>query len=221
VDASHSQNPLATPGSPRLRADARANQALLVDAARDLFSTHGIEVPLSAIARRAGVSSATLYRRFPTREALVAEVFAEELADCEAVLAQSLTDEDPWRGLCRLLLSISDMQARSRGFSGAFLARYPGAIDLDAKREHADRDLRELVRRAQEAGSLRADFDHSDVYLLLLAVDALAAQPPEIARAAARRLVSYVLQAARSGRTAPLPPPAPLEVSALHQVPGR
>lgn len=227
MDVPHSQKPQPQPqpqsvqGAPRLRADARANQALLVDAARDLFSTHGIDVPLSAIARRAGVSAATLYRRFPTREALVSEVFTEELADCDAVLTRSLADEDPWRGLCRLLTTITDSQALSRGFSGALLARRPGGFDLDATRDRADRDLRSLIRHAQETGALRPDFHHTDVYLLLLAVDALAAQPPEFARTAARRLVAYVLQAARAGNTAPLPPPVPLELADLHQAHGR
>ncbi|WP_193106608.1 TetR/AcrR family transcriptional regulator [Brachybacterium sp. FME24] len=221
MERPHSQNPKTAPPATHLRADAQANHDLLVEAARELFSTHGIDVPLSTIARRAGVSAATLYRRFPAREALVAEVFAEQLGECESLLERCQADEDPGRGLRRLLMTITDMQARSRGFSGALLARYPGAIDLDATRERADHDLRGLVRRAQDAGALRPDFDHTDVYLLLLAVDALAAQPPEIAQAAARRLVAYVLQAARPGRAAPLPPPAPLELAVLHQDQGR
>lgn len=204
-----------------LRADARANHAVLVDAARALFSTDGIDVPLSAVARRAGVSAATLYRRFPTRDALIADVFDEELAKCYAVLGRALAEEDPWRGLARLLTTVSEMQARSRGFSAAFLARYPDAVDLDATRTRADQSLLGLVQRAKESGALRPDFDHTDIYLLLLAVDALSTQPTEIAVAGSRRLMAYVLQAARAGHTAPLPPPAALELSALHHERGR
>lgn len=201
--------------TPPLRSDARENRDLLINAARELFTIRGIDVPLGAIARRAGVSPATLYRRFPTRHELVAAVFAEQLAACDAVLARAMADEDPWRGLVRLLTTVTEMQARSRGFSAAFLARYPGAVDVEATRTRADEGLADLVQRAKDVGSLRPDFDHSDVYLLLLAVDPLAAQPAEPAVAAARRLVAYVLQAARADHTAPLPPPAPLELSVL------
>ena len=204
-------------GSTRLRSDARENRDLLITAARELFTIRGIDVPLGAIARRAGLSPATLYRRFPTRHELVAAVFAEQLAECDAVLARAVADEDPWRGLVRLLTTVTEMQARSRGFSAAFLARYPGAVDVEVTSIRAEEGLADLVQRAKDAGTLRPDFDHSDVYLLLLAVDPLAAQPASTAVAAARRLVAYVLQAARAGHTAPLPPPAPLELSVLHE----
>lgn len=207
----------ATGASPPLRADARHNRGLLAAAARDLFAMRGIDVPLSAVARRAGVSAATLYRRFPTRDALVSAVFADQLAECEAVLARAVADEDPWRGLVRLLTAVSTMQARNRGFSAALLTRYPGPLDLDAARSRADQDLVALVQRAKDAGSLRPDFEHTDVYLFLLAVDSLATQPPDIALAAARRLLAYVLQGARAERTAPLPPAVSVELSILHE----
>jgi len=199
-----------------LRADARSNRERLVAAALELFTARGIDVPLSAIARRAGVSAATLYRRFPGRDALVAEVFADQLAECDAVLARAVADEDPWRGLVRLLMTVSEMQARDRGFSAVFLARYPDSVDVEATRRRADLDVAGLVQRAKDTGDLRPDFEHTDVYLLLLAVDSLAAQPTEFAVAAARRLVAYVLQAARAERAVPLPPAVPFDLSVLH-----
>ena len=206
---------IADAASP-LRADARHNRDLLITAARELFSARGIEVPLSAVARRAGVSPATLYRRFPTRDSLVSAVFAEQLAECEAVLARAVADEDPWRGLVRLLTTVTTMQARSRGFSAALVTRHPGVLDLEAAGRRADQQVAGLVRRARDAGGLRPDFDHTDVYLLLLAVDSLAAQPTEIAVAASRRLLAYVLQGARAEHASPLPPAVAVEISALH-----
>ncbi|MEE2045582.1 helix-turn-helix domain-containing protein, partial [Nocardiopsis tropica] len=62
-----------------LRSDARHNRRRIMEAAREAFAERGIDVPMVAIARRAGVGPATLYRRFPTRETLVAEVFADEM----------------------------------------------------------------------------------------------------------------------------------------------
>src|SRR5690242_18254064 len=92
-----------TTGGEGLRADAARNRSQIVEAARDLFRTRGIDVPLSTVARRAGVGVATLFRRFPTREALVNEVFAEQIVRCEAVLEEAVAEPDPWCGFRRLV----------------------------------------------------------------------------------------------------------------------
>ena len=67
--------------SRRLRADAARNRAAIVAVARDVFAEQGLEAPLEAIAARAGVGIATLYRRFPTREKLVAAALTEKVAE--------------------------------------------------------------------------------------------------------------------------------------------
>lgn len=201
---------------PRLRADAQANRDRLLEAAREAFATGGIDVPLSAIARRAGVGAATLYRRFPSRADLVAEVFADQLAECAGVLDEALADPDAWNGMCRLITTVCAMQVRDRGFSAAFLARYPDADNIEETRGQGEQKLMKLVRNAKASGTLRPDFDHTDVFLLVLANDRVAAQPPHAARAASRRLVSYFLQAARAGHHPPLSPPAPLRLADLH-----
>ena len=198
-----------------LRSDARANRERLVDAARAAFATHGVDVPLSTIARRAGVSPATLYRRFPTRTSLVASAFAEQLSECSALLSAALADPDAWRGLCGLIDAVCSMQARSRGFSSAFLALYPTMVEADEPRRQAEQDLLDLVDRAKRSGALRADFDHTDIYLIMLANDGVVARSPQTAVVASRRLVAYFLQAARAGSGLPLPPPAQVGISDL------
>ncbi|MFG2490474.1 helix-turn-helix domain-containing protein [Streptomyces caniferus] len=67
------------PPAPGQRADARHNRALLLQAAREAYALHGTDVSSSAIARRAGVGAATLYRHFPTRGSLIAAAFSEQL----------------------------------------------------------------------------------------------------------------------------------------------
>lgn len=69
-----------------LRADARENRQRIVAAARATFAERGLDVPMSVIARRSGVGAATLYRRFPTKESLVTEAFADQLGHCAAVV---------------------------------------------------------------------------------------------------------------------------------------
>lgn len=211
--------PLASAAPAGLRADARHNRDRILEAAREAYAAHGIDVPVTTIARRAGVGVATLYRRFPTRADLVAEAFSEQLAVCVAALDDALRDPDPWRGFRTLIEKVCAMQATDRGFTAAFLSRFPDAVDFEGQRARAEEGIARLVRRAQDSGQLRADFDPSDVTLLLLANNGVAADSPAVSAAASRRLTGYLLQSFRAERTAPLPPPAPLELRRIHQLP--
>lgn len=197
-------------GSSRLRADARMNRDRILDAAREAFAARGLDVPMAAIARRAGVGVATLYRRFPTRAALITEVFGDQLAHCLSVVDDALADPDPWHGFCSAIERVCAMQVADRGFSTAFLTAFPDAIDFERLRERAEEQFAEVVRRAKASGDLRADFDRADLALVLRANAGITANSPEAATAASRRLVAYLLQAFRTGDGTPLPPPAPL-----------
>ncbi|MDF5757699.1 TetR/AcrR family transcriptional regulator [Spongiactinospora sp. TRM90649] len=195
-----------------MRADARDNRDRILRAAREAYCAHGIDVPLTAIARRAGVGVATLYRRFPTRAALVSEAFAEQLTVCAAVLDDALADPDAWRGFRSMVEKVCAMQAADRGFTAAFLARFPGDPAFERARESAEARLTELVRRAKATGRLRPDFEIVDLMLLFRAIAGLVDESPALTLASSRRLVAYLLQAFESGRHAPLPPPAPLDL---------
>ncbi|MEV0580677.1 helix-turn-helix domain-containing protein [Streptomyces sp. NPDC050392] len=219
MPAQPSQKASAAAPAAALRADARHNRDRILDAAREAYAAHGIDVPVTTIARRAGVGVATLYRRFPTRAALITEAFAEQLALCVAALDDALDDPDPWRGFCTLVEKVCAMQATDRGFTAAFLSRFPDAVDFDGERARAEAGIARLVRRAQDAGRLRADFAPSDVTLLLLANCGVTEGSPEVSAAASRRLVGYLLQSFRADRTTPLPPPAPLELHRIHPSP--
>lgn len=193
---------------PDLRSDAARNRARIVDAARDLFRTRGIDVPMSTIARRAGVGVATLFRRFPSREALVAEVFAEQRAHCEAVLHEAVADPDPWAGFRRLIEFMLTEQLEDRGFTDAFLASFATEVDYRVAAESA---FGTLVRRVQETGRLRHDFEVSDLLMMVLAHSGLRHAPPEHARDLSRRFIGYLLQAFGTETPAgdtPLPPPS-------------
>lgn len=206
----------AQPSRKRLRADALENRERILRAAREAFTAQGIDVPLTTIARRAGVGPATLYRRFPSRADLVTEAFAEQLAHCAAILDEALADPDPWHGFSSFVERVCAMQAIDRGFTAAFLARFPGAIDYDGVRARAESALATLVRRAKDAGRLRDDFDPADLTLLLLANAGVTGGPPEVARAASQRLVAYLLRSFQPGGDPAMPPPAPLRLEQIH-----
>ncbi|GIH22681.1 TetR family transcriptional regulator [Acrocarpospora phusangensis] len=216
MPASANGTPPSAAGS-ALRADARHNRDRILEAAREAFTTQGIDVPLTTIARRAGVGAATLYRRFPNRAALVTEAFAEQLAVCVAVLDEALEDPDPWHGFCSVIEKLCTMQATDRGFTDAFLSQFPDAFDYDRERVRAENSLAQLVRRAKDAGRLRPDFHPSDLVLLLLANSGIVGESKQVSLAASRRLVAYFLQSFQAGHTEPLPPPAPLGLQHIHQ----
>ncbi|MEU4232190.1 TetR/AcrR family transcriptional regulator [Nonomuraea sp. NPDC026600] len=216
MPAQPSQKPPAA-----MRADARHNRERILRAAREAYAVRGIDVPVTTIARRAGVGAATLYRHFPTRATLINEAFAEQFAHCVAILDEALADPDPWRGFCSVIEKVCAMQATDRGFTGAFLSQFPDAIDYDRERTRAEDGLAELVRRAKDTGQLRDDFDPTDIPLLLLANCGVVEGSQQVSPAASRRLVTYLLQSFRAGHAEPLAPPAPLELHQIHHPPRR
>jgi AcrR family transcriptional regulator len=193
----------------QMRADARENRARVLAVARELFAERGLEVPMAAIARHAGVGVATLYRRFPTKEALVMEAFTEQFAICQATIDEALADPDPWRGLRTVIKKVCLLQATDRGFTAAFVASFP---DMHSEvRDRTWQGFSALVQRAKDSGQLRADFSPHDLTLVLLANSGLVGVPVEVAVAASQRLVAYLLEAFRTG-TDELPPPVPLSL---------
>ena len=199
-----------------LRADARHNRVRILEAAREAFATRGLDVPMASIARRAGVGVATLYRRFPSRESLIIEVFGDELATCASIVDEALADPDPWRGFCSAIETVCAMQVADRGFTEAFLTAFPDAIDYERARVRAEQGFAEVVRRAKAAGRLRADFELADLTLLLKANCGAATGTSEVAAAGSRRLVAYLLQSFRAQHAEPLPPAPPLTLDSLY-----
>ena len=100
-----------------LRADAARNRDAIVAVAREVFAEQGLEAPLEAIAARAGVGIATLYRRFPTREKLVAAALVDKVAEYVDAARQALAVPDPWAGFAGCVERICELQAGDRGLS--------------------------------------------------------------------------------------------------------
>ena len=193
-----------------MRSDARRNQARILAAAREVFAAQGIEAPLAEVARQAGVGIATLFRRFPTREALIAAVFGARMTAYADAVDVALADPDPWRAFCGYIETICAMQAEDRGFTDVLTMTFPGAEALECDRTRAYDGLVTLIRRAQEAGRLRADFVPEDLVLVLMANAGVVTATGDAAPDAWRRVVAYLLQSFRADGAEPLPaPPSP------------
>lgn len=189
-----------------LRADARDNRDRVLGAARALFAERGVDVTMREIARRAEVGPATLYRRFPTKQTLLDEAFADELRSCRGIVDDGCADPDPWRGFCSVIERISVLNSRNQGFVDAFMSADPEVDTIAAHRAELLRMLAELARRAQAAGGLRRDFVIDDLVLVLLAGRGLSSAPPPDRETAARRFAAIAIDAFReSGANRGLP----------------
>jgi AcrR family transcriptional regulator len=203
-DDTHSNRPH---GDRSLRADAERNRERILAAARAVFAERGLDAPFDLIAQRAGVGQATLYRRFPRREDLIAACFAPKLAEYAAALEDALAAPDAWTGFCGFLEHVCAMQAADQGVQDVLTTTFPTAREVEAQRAHAFERLTALIRRAQSQGGLRADFVPEDVVLLLLANAGVVRAMRHAAPDAWRRFVGLMLDALRADRAHPLPPP--------------
>jgi AcrR family transcriptional regulator len=198
----------------KLRSDARDNRKRILAAARLAFAAEGIDVPMREIARRAEVGPATVYRHFQTKEALLAEAFADQMASCSVILVEGLAADDPWAGFCRVIERLMEVHALDRGFARAFTSQLPPAADLAVERDRTLRQLLELVRRAKAAGTLRADFVLEDVVLALMANEGIRAESSELRVAASRRFAALMIQSFQANPVpTPLPPAVRLPLS--------
>ncbi|WP_282944101.1 TetR/AcrR family transcriptional regulator [Cellulomonas endometrii] len=186
-------------GTPvRLRADAERNRTAIVSAARAVFAEAGTDVPIRRVARRAGVAPATLYRRFPTREDLVAAAFTEQHAACSRLLAAADNHPDAWAALRAVVRRFCADQVRDRGFTARVVLSAcsgdapPGTAGMFAA--EAER-LSGLIRRARDVGAVRADVRLADLELLVAGnAGVIAATPAAFAEAASRRYVELALR---------------------------
>ncbi|WP_310718843.1 TetR/AcrR family transcriptional regulator [Streptomyces lydicus] len=181
-----------------LRSDARDNRARILDAARAVFGEEGLSAPMREVARHAGVGPATLYRHFPTKQALFAETFAEQRRACHAAVRDALTDSNPWHGFRSLIERICELHAHSRGFADAFMTAFPEAMDFAADQERTLQAVGELARRAQNTGQLRAGFVVDDLVLMLKAHRGLQDTPRAARVTTSRRFAAYMIEAFRA-----------------------
>ncbi len=190
-----------------LRADAAQNRAAVLRAAQEAFAEEGPDVALEAIARRAGVSIATLYRRFPTRAELVAAAFEPKMQAYVAATRAAIAHADAWEGFAGFVRAVCAMQAADAGFADVLALTFPATAELDRRLRHATAGLDQLVQRAKAQGALRPDFVIEDLVLLLMANAGVVSATKRHAPLAWERFSAYMLDAFRAPGTGQLPPP--------------
>ncbi|GAB3633801.1 TetR/AcrR family transcriptional regulator [Microbacterium shaanxiense] len=178
-----------------MRSDARDNREQILAIAREAFAREGLDVPIREIARRAGVGPATVYRHFPTKDALQTEAFEHQLTTCEEILRTGLAQEDPGEGFRYAVTELMSLHSHDRGFAHAFTS---GQSVSDAFAERRRRSIGladELAQRARRSGVIRPDVTLDDLILVLAANAGLRAENSPARVRAARRLADLSLRA--------------------------
>ncbi|MFJ4786542.1 TetR/AcrR family transcriptional regulator [Streptomyces sp. NPDC088794] len=150
-----------------LRRDAALNRERILHAAREVFGRHGLGVTLDDVARHAGVGVGTVYRRFPTKEALVRALFEHDLAIRQKSAEDALAQADPWQGLVDFLMLMTADLAENRGLHEVIMLGSHSSAPLETARGGMLPFLEGLIRRAQESGQLREEVHPSDIPVMV------------------------------------------------------
>jgi AcrR family transcriptional regulator len=187
------------PVAPRkVRADAQRNLDALLEAAKAVFNSSGVDAPVREIAARAGVGVATVYRHFPQRSNLVAAVFRREIDAVAAAGAVLSAKHDPLEALAAWLRRFTRFVATKRGLAAALHSGDPAFATMPAYfEEHVGPALQALLASAADAGQIRSDVEPMD---LLRAVSNLCVSTDE---AHSQRMVGLLLDGLRFGASPP------------------
>jgi AcrR family transcriptional regulator len=197
---------VTTVDSHALRADAQRNHDRIIVAAHEAFAGHGYEVSIEEIARRAGVGPATLYRRFPNKEALLRAVVDARIADLEQAIVLAQGAHDPWEGLLAGVRALIEIQAANMVFLQILEDVGVLPVVKDQIRERVFLPLAELFARAQQSAQIRPDLDPAELPLLIGMVAATAKHHDDCDRVVNwDRYLTLLTDALRTPTPTPLP----------------
>jgi len=197
----------ASPATPAARSDAKRNRERIVSSARELFALSGVDVSTREIAGHAGVGVGTLYRHFPERADLVDAVLAEAFEELIALAESALAEADPWHGFSRFVEEALMLHGSNRGLKDVVETHAHGRAQTEAMRKKLRPLIAQLVERAQQDGSLRADFTPQDIALVFWATDRVIELASSAAPEVWRRHLGFVLDGLRSVNATPLSAP--------------
>jgi AcrR family transcriptional regulator len=187
---------------PKLRADAARNRERVLAAATAVFNAGGADASLEAVARRAGVGIGTLYRHFPTREALYEAVYQNEVQQLWELAEQLKDAPSPVGALRRGMHAIVEFIATKKGMSAALALAVTGFSDLHARSSpRLEKAARRLLDRAVAVGEIRSGIDIGDLLRAVLGMCIAYDQPGF--QANVLPLVDVLIDGLRVGATQP------------------
>jgi AcrR family transcriptional regulator len=157
-----------------LRADARRNREKVLTAARAVFADQGVDAQMDDVARRADVGVGTVYRHFPTKDALLTALTNELFAVVAANARELLTLDDPWEAFTQAMWFGGEKTAGDRAFTEILAASNPTPSTCPGK-EDLTITVGEMMRRCIAAGRMRPDAMIEDIPLLMCGVGSASA----------------------------------------------
>jgi AcrR family transcriptional regulator len=194
-----------------LRKDAEHNRQRLLTAAGELFAERGLDVTLHDIAHRAGVGVGTAYRRFANKEEVIDAYFERKLDEVAHLAEEALRDPDPWNGLVTYLEHASALQMRDRGLMQIFRNPARGQQQVAQASARIAPLILAIVERAREHGTLRPDFQGTDLPMIQLSLTTLMDATRSFEPSLYRRYLAMFLDGMRGDRG----PTSELPVEAL------
>lgn len=154
----------STPKIRRPRADAERNRQRLLDAAKAVFARDGGEASLEEIAREASVGIGTLYRHFPSRDALIDEVYAKAIAQLSSAADALTQTHAPLDALRAWLLVFVDFLSTKKLMAAVLATRTSGESPLyTSAGSNIQQTAEKLMRRAEASGDIRSGIDPLDI----------------------------------------------------------
>jgi AcrR family transcriptional regulator len=185
-----------------LRADARRNRERILEAARESFAESGLDAQMEDLARRAGVGVGTVYRHFPTKEALVGALVDDYFASLDGEARRALKVGDEWEAFAGYMWRAAELLGRNRALSQVTA---DGQMRDAARRAGLDETVGELIARAQRAGVLRADVGIDDVPMIMCSIGRVQVLGGEPGDDGWRRHLAIMLDGLRAASASPLP----------------
>jgi AcrR family transcriptional regulator len=181
----------------RPRADARRNVDALLQAAKSVFATSGVDAPVREIADKAGVGVGTVYRHFPQRSDLIKAVFRREIDACADAAPRLAAENTPGDALALWMQRFVDFIATKRGLAAALHSGDPAYQSLPAYfDERLQPAFQSLLESAAAAGAVRPDIDAKE---LLSAVASLSVSTRGESTEQSRRMVALLIDGLRYG----------------------
>ncbi|MGH7074713.1 MAG: TetR/AcrR family transcriptional regulator [Stellaceae bacterium] len=181
----------------RVRVDARRNIDALLEAAKAVFASSGVDAPVREIAERAGVGVGTVYRHFPQRSDLIAAVFRREIDACADAAPILAAEYGPFEALANWMQHYAAFVATKRGLAPALHSGDPAFESLRAHFEQRLRPaFRTLLEAASAAGEVRTDVDADAI---LGAVASLCMSARDDVPGHAERMVALLVDGLRYG----------------------
>jgi AcrR family transcriptional regulator len=160
------------------RTDARRNRERILEAAKEAFTRSGANASLDDIAKEAGVGAGTLYRHFPTRDALLEAVYRVEVEKLAAAESELSGKWPPVEALRAWMLLFVDYIATKQIIAPALNTLVGGPSKVfEASREQVQGAIQALVKRAIKSGDIRRDLDPVDLLRALIGVSNVASGP--------------------------------------------